>query len=449
MSKKTYVRPTFIKQVVGVLNKFGNTYYRSFCEKIDSVPVDALVEKLGSPLFVFSEKTLRQRYRDLYSAFSTRYPNVQFSWSYKTNYLGAICSVLHQEGEIAEVVSDFEYQKARNLGIPGKDIIFNGPYKPYNALKTAFTEGAIVNIDNFDEIVEAEKAAKEIGKTVKVGIRVNMDTGIHPQWLKFGFNIDNGQAMDAVSRITRSEYLVLNGLHAHIGTFILEPNAYAVETEKMVKLMLEIENKFDLIIDYLDIGGGFPSKSRLKGIYLPPDVVVPNIDEYAEAICNTLLRFLKPKQFPKLYLETGRAVVDETGYLIATVIAHKRLPEGTKAYVIDAGINLLYTSAWYNFGIQPDRKLSGVPEQCTLYGPLCMNIDIVADSIYLPPMPNGTRVVISPVGAYNVSQWMQFISYRPAIAMIMTDGTIECIRRAENLDDVIRCESIPEKLKTL
>jgi diaminopimelate decarboxylase len=447
MTKKLYMRPTFIKQVVGVLNKFGNTYYRSFCEKIDGVAVDALVEKLGSPLFVFSEKTIRQRYRDLYSAFSTRYPNVQFAWSYKTNYLGAVCSVLHQEGEIAEVVSEFEYEKARRLGIPARDIIFNGPYKPFAALVKAFAEGAIVNIDNFDELYIAEKAAKEAGKKACVGIRLNMDTGVYPQWSKFGFNIENGQAMDAVNRIVRSQHLRLCGLHAHIGTFMLEPKAYAVETEKMVKLMLEIESKFDLTIEYLDIGGGFPSKSRLKGIYLPPDVVVPNVEEYAEAVCGTLLRYLKPQQFPKLFIESGRALIDEAGSLISTVVAHKRLPDGTKSYVIDAGINLLYTSAWYSFSIQPDRQLSGVPEQCMIYGPLCMNIDIVAENVYLPPMPSGTRVVIGPVGAYNVTQWLQFITYRPAVAMVMEDGTIECIRRAERLEDVISCEMIPKKLQ--
>jgi diaminopimelate decarboxylase len=447
MSKKQYIKPTFIKQVVGVLNKFGNTYYKSFCEKIDGVAVNDLIDTYGSPLFIFSEKTIRQRYRELYRAFSTCYLNVQFSWSYKTNYLGAVCSVLHQEGEIAEVVSEFEYEKARQLGIPGKSIIFNGPYKSASALKRAFAEGAIVNIDNFDELYLAENIARELGMKCKVGIRLNMDTGIYPQWSRFGFNLDNGRAMEAVNRIARSDYLVLNGLHAHIGTFILEPKAYAVETEKMVKLMLEIEEKFDIVIDYLDIGGGFPSKSRLKGIYLPPDVVVPGIDEYAESICNTLLKYLKPSQFPKLYLESGRAIIDEAGYLISTVVAHKQLPDGTKSYIIDAGINLLYTSAWYNFNIQPDRQLAGVPEQSIIYGPLCMNIDVIAESIYLPPMPIGSRVVISPVGAYNVTQWMHFIHYRPAIVMIMEDGTVECIRRSETLEDVIRCEQVPDKLK--
>jgi len=68
-------------------------------------------------------------YKNAYRAFSTRYPKVQFAWSYKTNYLDAVCRVYHQEGAWAEVVSGFEYTKALNNGVDGKYIIFNGPDK--------------------------------------------------------------------------------------------------------------------------------------------------------------------------------------------------------------------------------------------------------------------------------------------------------------------------------
>jgi len=126
---------------------------------------------------------------------------VQFGWSYKTNYLKAVCAVFHQEGAIAEVVSEFEYEKARELGIEGKDIIYNGPYKPYDSLVTAAKEGAKIHIDTFDEINDLEKVADELGSEIPVAIRLNMDTGIYPQWSRFGFNIESGQAMDAVKRI--------------------------------------------------------------------------------------------------------------------------------------------------------------------------------------------------------------------------------------------------------
>ena len=444
--KKTYMRPSITKQVIGTMNKFGNSAVKNSKKQIDDVVVTDLIEEYGSPLFAFSEKQLRTQYRRLSQAFEAHYPNVQFSWSYKTNYLGAICSVLHQEGEIAEVVSGFEYEKARQLGVPADKIIFNGPYKQDHELERAFSEGGIVNLDNFNELHRAEKIAEKMGKKVNVGMRLNMDTGSYPRWSKFGFNLETPQAREAAARIGRSEWLELNGVHAHIGTFMLDPQAYAVQVRKMVNFMLHVEADTGCSIDYIDLGGGFPSKSRLKGTYLPPEVSVPNIEEYAQAISDALQSSLPAGRYPKLYLETGRHVVDEAGSLITSVIAQKQLPEGNSGYFLDAGVNLLYTSTWYNYNIAPAVDLAGSPEACTLYGPLCMNIDVVAESAYLPPLPENTPLVVWPVGAYNVTQWMQFITYRPPVVMVMEDGTSELIRRREVLEDVNGPEIVPERL---
>ena len=448
MAKK-YEKPVILKVQTGMMNKFGSSpyYTRKIRTEIDSVAIDELVEKFGSPLFVFSETTLRQKYRAYYNSFSTRYPNVTFGWSYKTNYLPAVCSVLHQEGAIAEVVSEMEYDKARSLGIPGNKIIYNGPYKNMNALEKAVKENAMIHIDHFDEIYDLEKVADKLNKKIKVGMCLNMDTGIYPQWSRFGLNLDSGQAMDAVKRMASKGKLVLNGLHCHIGTYILEPNAYAVEIEKMVKFGYEIQDKFDLKIEYYDIGGGFPSKSKLKGTYQEPDVMVPSIDEYAENITTSLFRNLKAGDLPKLYLETGRGIVDEAGYLITTIIASKRLPDGRKSYIADGGINLLYTAFWYKYKLEIDRQVDGTNEPAIVNGPLCMNIDVIEEGTLLPPMEKGTRLILSPVGAYNVTQWMQFIEYRPNVVMIGENKELDIIREAEDLSDITRREKLPERLK--
>jgi len=447
--KKVYEKPVINKINVGIGNKLGGKAYlsRRIREDIDGVPVEKLVEEYGSPLFVFSERKLRQQFRRFRQAFETRYPNVEFTWSYKTNYLKAICAILHQEGETAEVVSEFEYEKARRLGIPGNQIVFNGPYKPKEALRTAILEGARINVDTFEELSDIEEIAKELGQKVKIGIRINMDTGIQPQWSRFGFNLESGQAEDAVKRIAASEWLELNGLHCHMGTFILEPKAYENEVRKMVSFAYLIEDNYGYKIEYLDIGGGLPSKNRLKGIYLPPELAVPDIEEYAERITTALLESLRPGDFPKLIIEAGRAIVDEAGYLITTVYATKRLPNGLKGYILDAGVNILFTAFWYNFKVEIDRPVHGAPEPSVLYGPLCMNIDVINDLEYLPPLPRGTRLILSPVGAYNVTQWMQFIRYRPNVVLIDTEGKVHLIREAENIEDIERRERLPEHLR--
>lgn len=445
---RPYEKPVINKLHGGLMNKFGRSpaYARKVCKSIDGVAIDDLVAEHGSPLFVYSEKAIRRQYRHVHNAFATRYPNVVFGWSYKTNYLQAVCAIMHQEGAIAEVVSEMEYDRARALGVPGEQIIFNGPCKPLPVLEKAVTEGATINIDHFDEIDDLDQVADKLGCTVRVGLRLNLDAGIHPQWSRFGFNLETGQAQDAARRIANGGKLVLNGLHCHIGTFITDTCAYTRQVEKMVAFAYEVEERLGFSIDYLDIGGGLPSRNRLKGTYLAPDIAVPSIDEFAEQITDALTRCLRPGDFPKLVLESGRALIDEAGSLVTSVIATKRLPDGTRAYVVDAGVNLMFTSFWYKFDIALDRDVPGITENSVVYGPLCMNIDVLDEGVALPPLSRGTRLIVSPAGAYNNTQWLQFIQYRPNVVLVGEDGQVDVIREAEDLSDVIRRERLPERL---
>ncbi|MEI6519624.1 MAG: alanine racemase [bacterium] len=339
--KKAYEKPVIKKLHTGMINKFGYNpaYARKVRADIDGASIDSLVAQFGSPLFVYSEHTICQKYRQMRTAFTTRYPNVVFGWSYKTNYLGAICAIMHKQGSIAEVVSEMEYDKARSLGVPGEKIIFNGPHKSLEALEIAASEGAIINIDHLDELHDLEQIAKKLGKQITVGMRLNLDSGIHPQWSRFGFNLESGQALEAAKRIKQGGRLILNGLHCHIGTYIMEASAYAKQITKMVEFAYEVEKEVKFSIEYFDIGGGFPSRSRLKGVYLPPDVSLPSIDDFAEAITQALSKALRPGDFPKLILESGRALVDEAGSLITTITASKRLVDGdgTRAILLMPG----------------------------------------------------------------------------------------------------------------
>jgi diaminopimelate decarboxylase len=437
MEKKPYIKPTISKIEFAMASKYGSPLKtQKIRSEIDGVPVSDLVNEFGSPLFVFSEKKIKELYHTLYSAFSSRYPDVQFGWSYKTNYLNAICKVFHGLGSIAEVVSEFEYQKARALGIEGKDIIFNGPYKPYEHLKIAVEEGAKIHVDNLFELNDLEKIADELGRKIKVAIRINMDTGVYPQWSRFGFNYESGEAYEAVKRMYDGGRLELNGIHSHIGTFMLDANAYKMATSKIMQLKEAVENDFDATIEYIDLGGGFASKSHLKGIYQSPDIIVPTADEYAEAITNAIYELNKSDTLPKLYLETGRALIDEAGWLLTSVHGYKRFPDGKKGYILDAGVNLLYTSTWYNFNIELDRHYEGENEPSMLNGPLCMNIDIIEEHVMLPPLERNSVLSISPVGAYNYTQAMQFIRYKPAAVLITEEGTPTLIKAVDDLETV-------------
>lgn len=447
MEKIRYERPIIQKMNTGLMNKFGTRTEYEPTTNIEGVGVKSMINDYGSPLFVISEKQIRRNYQNANRIFKTRYPKVQFAWSYKTNYLNAVCQVFHQEGSWAEVVSGFEYEKALKNGVPGSKIIFNGPDKSDDQLIKAAKNDSLIHIDHFDELYTLIRLSEENNLKPRVAIRVNMDTGIFPKWDRFGFNFENGQAWNAITRIINSKFLNLVGLHCHIGTFMLAPSAYAIAATKLCELAWNINEKYNKVIQYIDLGGGFPSQNTLKGSYLPGSDTVPSIDQFADSITDVILNFgFKQEHLPLLILETGRALIDDAGYLLGSVLASKRLSDGRRATILDFGVNTLFTAFWYDHKISPAQSFGSHTEEMVLYGPLCMNIDVVRESITMPPLEKGNQVVVHKVGAYNMTQWMQFITLRPNIILIDTENKTHVIREAESLNDLESNERLPTNL---
>jgi diaminopimelate decarboxylase len=447
MSKQIFERPTITRLNPGMPSKHGVGTVISPMPLIDGVKVDDLIEKYGSPIYIFSERTIRKSMEDIKRAFSLRYPKVQMAWSYKTNYLDSICRIFHQEGSWAEVVSGFEYDKARKTGVKGENIIFNGPGKSNEDLEKAIRNGSFIHIDHIDELFMVSDICQRKNLEARVAVRVNMDTGIYPKWDRFGMNYENGEAWDAINRIMLNPKLKLVGLHTHIGTYIMSVDAYRIAASKLSDLACRIALKFDHYISYIDMGGGFASKNTLKGAYLSGEDTTPSFDEYAEAITSAIINSqIKPDKLPTLILETGRALIDNAGYIAGSVLANKRLSDGKRATIVDVGVNLLFTAFWYDHKIHPVNDHSGLVEETTIYGPLCMNIDIIRPSLMFPALKRGDRFVLTRTGAYNTTQWMQFITSRPNVVLIGMNREVHVIRKAETMENISGNEVLPEYL---
>jgi diaminopimelate decarboxylase len=330
--------------------------------------------------------------------------------------------------------------------VPGSNIIFNGPDKHAEEIKLAIENDSLIHIDHFEELYLLIDLCAQLDKKARVAIRVNMDTGIYPIWDRFGFNYENGQAWQALNKIVESGKLQLVGLHSHIGTYMLSTAAFGVAASKLCDLAMNCKSQLHTNIKYIDLGGGFPSANTLKGSY--GNVPTPSVDEFAEVITTTILNYgFKTEDLPLLILESGRVLIDDAGYLLGSVLANKKLSDGRKATIMDFGVNIMFTSFWYDHKISPAQEVSQFNEDTVLYGPLCMNIDIVRESVNLPLLNRGDHVVVHKVGAYNMTQWMQFIAMRPNIVLIDTNNETHIIRQAETLDYLEQLEVIPEYLK--
>ena len=440
--KPRYERPVLMKHEVGAANKFGAQPALRVYNRFENVPIADLVAQYGSPLVLFSERVLRERYRELRDQMAARVPRFTIAWSYKTNYLGAICRVLHQEGAWAEVVSAMELRMALRLGMPGRQVIFNGPAKSEADLELAFTNGTHVHLDHLDELALAESVAERLGVTPTVGLRVNISDLPVPSWDRFGFNLENNNARDAARRIARRGRLELRTLHAHVGTFVQEPEAYRLAAKALATLSQSLRED-GVQIDTLDLGGGFASKNTLHAQYLPGEQASPSFTKYVERIAAGLEEAYGSAEWPRIVLETGRAIVDDAGVIVSTVMGNKRLTDGRRAVVLDAGVNILPTAYWYKHDVYPAQDVRGTAEPTVFVGPLCMAIDVVRDRILFPTLRAGDRVVIARTGAYNVTQWMQFIAARPNVVLVSPGGAHGVIRRAETMDTLVQQEEMP------
>lgn len=400
----------------------------------------------GSPCMIYDGDRLVETYHSFLGAFQKHYEKCRIAYSVKTNYLSSIVGLLYQTGSKVEVVSGFEYQICRRLGIPGHDICFNGPWKKDAEIEEALRNKSLVNLDNYDELKRVEVIAGRIPGPHKIGIRVNMEVS-YPPWDKFGFNLTSGEALRMAERINNNPSMVLHGLHMHVGTYIPNPDQYGKGSAALVDLALKIRDKLGVTLSVLDMGGGYASSNTLRGQMIPGGSTSPTPAMYAEALTEPLIRARDKHDFePLLVLEPGRAMVDESADMLTSVTSVKPLLGGGRAAIIDAGVNVIPTAYWYDHEVVPVNCSARHTERVKVFGPLCMQIDVVRPEAVLPSPRVGDVYCLRRVGAYNFSQSMQFIYTRPAY-LLSLKGELHVIRPAETTEDVIGHETIPDFLR--
>jgi diaminopimelate decarboxylase len=450
-SLKTYETPRIRQLSVGPVGKHRVIDLATVGERHYLFDPEKITAKYGSPVFVVSEVTLRENYRRFFNAFKTNDIKSVIGYSYKTNYLPAICSVLAGEGALAEVVSGMEYKLARSLGVNGADIIFNGPYKTHQELCDAIYDGALINIDGFDDLGSVEAACNVVNRDARIGLRINFHANNQLNWSKFGFSLEHGEAEEAILRVANNSRLKLEALHNHSGTFHVDPAVYTLAIRALSKVA-RIARREGLHPSVIDLGGGFPSQNALNESFSSlsnPGVKGDRVDEFAAVI----LKAIKSSRGafgpnPTLILEPGRAIVDSAVQLISSVVATKQEGGTGRSIVVDAGVNILPTAYWYDHNLSvPDDSLHIGLSPTRVYGPLCMQIDIIRDNVLLPELSVGDLIVIDNVGAYCITQSMQFIQPRPAVVLLDDQGKGSVIRKCENWRDVFRLDSVPNRLR--
>jgi diaminopimelate decarboxylase len=394
--------------------------------------VPDIVAEHGSPLWMADLDGARVAYRDLSVLFSDAWVDTEIAYSFKTNRLLALLIALTDEGAAAEVVCDAEYALARDiLALDGGRIIVNGPAKTGALLARAASDGALVMCDTADEIARAAAAGVD-----RIGLRVSQP-GARGAASRFG--IPSHEVVTAAARAARVG-LRLEALGSHVvSTDVLAPPDAESTLADRVRILwprgsedhtraarrLARIARVLAVAGYpvrtIDIGGGLPAPGDAAG--------------HVQGITQAL----QDEGFDgRLVAEPGRALVAAAVDLVCTVIAVKRLEDGRRAVVVDAGTNHVPGALWQWPSVRSlvDGVSAGPAMVC---GPLCLNIDILHPAAELPDVGPGDLIVIEGVGAYAQSHATQFGDARPAV-MARHDGRWTLARRREQLSDLIGLE---------
>jgi len=425
-----------------------------------------IASNFGTPTYVLYESLLKQNYKHFYNAFRENWDKVIVSYSVKTNYLPAVVSILNSIGASLEIVSEFELYLLLKVGISPRKIIFNGPCKTLKELEFAIKNGVfLINADSSSELENIDKVGKKQGKVIDVGIKVSTAE----TWKKFGIPLE--YAEDVFKFSSQLKNIRVRGIHIHIGTNV-SPGIYISTLEKLSALMRNLQ-EIGITINFLDIGGGFPCqgigrwgnlyknliinvlskrlrryKLRFLAKYLeslksekPIFSDIPPVETYAKKICATLKKKVHEYNLPAPYLilEPGKIIVNSAGMLLVSVSEIKNYKE--KWVLVDGGINLarsLESEVHRVMNVTNEEKKI---ETVKLAGPLCYGGDILAKNAKLPTVREGDIIEIFDIGAYNISQSMQFIKPRASVVLVQENGEMKEVRRREDYEDILRLDS--------
>ncbi len=410
------------------------TYYAGelYCE---GVPVRKIVEKYGTPIYIYSAKTIKRHFKVFDSAFSGI--DHLICYSVKANSNLAILALLGKEGAGADIVSGGELERALKAGISPRKIVFSGVGKTEEEIERALKAGILLfNVESKEELEVLGEVAKRLKIKAPFAIRANpnVDPQTHP-YISTGlrknkFGVPEEEVIPLYLSAKANSYLLPLGLDAHIGSQITTLSPFMEALKRLKNLWKELTS-YGLELKYLDIGGG------LGIIYDQEEPPLP--EEYSLAI----QRELKDLSVT-LILEPGRVIVGNAGILVTKVFYTKQNNE-RNFVIVDAGMNDFIRPSLY----QAYHKIIPVEEKGTeeitvdVVGPICESTDFLARERRLPQVKRGDLLAVMSAGAYGFVMSSNYNSRPRPAEVLVEDDKFFLIRKRETLESLLALEEIP------
>ena len=416
--------------------------------EIAGVDTIDLSNKYGTPLVIYDIKTVRNNIEEFKKAL-VNYPNdYEISYASKAFSSIAMYQILNQEGISVDVVSGGELYLAKKAGFPTEKIHFHGNNKSYQELVAAldYEIGHII-VDNFHELEMLEKLTNKREQKIEIIIRVTpgVTADTHKYIMtghtdsKFGFDLKNGQAEEAVRMAQNSEYIKVSGLHMHIGSQIFGTESYVLAMDQVLRSAKEWYISFGFQMKILNIGGGF-------GIQHTPDDEAVSVKRQVETISKELVKLLDlyDLEYPTLQIEPGRSIVGTAGTTIYEIGSKKDIP-GIRSYLsIDGGMSDNIRPAMYGskyFASLANRMSDKRTTKVSIAGKACESGDMLIMDLDLPEAQPGDKLAVFHTGDYSFAMASNYNRIpRPAVVFVEDGRDFLAIRR-EEVKDFMRFEN--------
>lgn len=411
------------------------------CDAVD------LAHRFGIPLVVYDVQQIRNQIRAFKRVFEEN--SVDYAVSYASKAFSAIAmyQVVAAEGAHVDVVSGGELYTAIKAGFPMANVSFHGNNKSREELEMAIDHhvGTIM-IDNFHEIELLADVLEEHDTHVDVMLRITPGISAHTNKYiqtgqvdsKFGFDLQSGQADEALAKVLENPQMQMKGLHAHIGSQIFELAGFEGVAKKLVEVAAHWQEKFNYQAAVINVGGGFGIRYVKDDTPLAPE-------EFVAAIIKAIKTEIKETNLamPEIWIEPGRSIAGPAGYNLYTVGSRKDVP-GLKPYVtVDGGMGDNIRPALYE--AQYETVLANNPraelvEHVRVAGKYCESGDILSQNQALPATKPGDVLATLDTGAYGYSMASNY-NRNPRPAVVFAEkGTAQVVIKRETYDDLIHLD---------
>jgi diaminopimelate decarboxylase len=415
-----------------------------------------LVEQYGTPLYVMDEALIRQRAREFTEAFQASGFRFQVAYASKAFCVMAMCKLAEQEGLSLDVVSDGELFTALKSGFPVDRIHFHGNNKtPFEIEMAVDAKIGCFVVDNFTELHLLNEIAGQRGRRVKILFRVTPGVEAHTHEYistgqtdsKFGFDIGNGQAKQAIEAAKDLPNIEILGIHSHIGSQIFEVEGFRMAAERVAEFAANIRKELDVTLQVINLGGGF-------GIRYKEGDTPLKISQYVKAITDAIKDCFGQANYPlpEIWVEPGRSMVGDAGTTLYTIGTYKDIPGVRKYVAVDGGMTdnprpALYESVYE--AMLANRANEESEEVVSIAGKACESGDMLIWDLSLPKTKSGDILAVSCTGAYNYAMASNYNRIRRPAVVFVQDGQADLVVQRESHDNIVDNDLIPERLKKI